>query len=150
VPFAHLRGHQRQQKAQFEAGDDLDFSYSPASGQRYRFNVFRKLGDIAAVVRVVPEAVATLDDLGLPPVIKRLAQSHQGLLLVTGATGTGKSTTLAAIIDFLNNTRKLNIITLEDPAEFTHQSKMSLVVQRELGAAWQLRGDYAALREDPT
>jgi len=139
------------QKAQFADGHDLDFSYSPKPGERYRFNVFRKIGGIAAVVRIVPTAAATLDDLGLPPVVKKLAQAHQGLLLVTGATGTGKSTTLGAIIDHLNSTRKLNIITLEDPVEFMHQSKMSLVVQREVGSSVGsfAEGLRAALREDP-
>jgi twitching motility protein PilT len=139
------------QKEQFEAGRDLDFSYSPAESERYRFNVFRKAGGIAAVVRIVPKAVSSLEDLGLPPVVKKLAQSHQGLLLVTGATGTGKSTTLAAIIDHLNTTRRLNIITLEDPVEFLHRSKASLVVQRELGSSVGsfAEGLRAALREDP-
>jgi twitching motility protein PilT len=140
-----------EQRKHFEAGHDLDFSYSPAEGERYRFNVFRKLGGIAAVVRIVPKAVSTLDELGLPPVVRKLAQSHQGLLLVTGATGTGKSTTLGAIIDHLNTTRKLNIITLEDPVEFMHRSKMSLVVQREVGSSVGsfAEGLRAALREDP-
>ncbi len=140
-----------QQKAQFDAGDDLDFAYSPAAGERYRLNVFRKMGGIAAVVRIVPKFVTSLDDLGLPSVVKRLAQSHQGLLLLTGATGTGKTTTLAAIIDYINSTRKLNIITLEDPIEFLHQSKMSLIVQREVGSTVGsfAEGLRAALREDP-
>jgi twitching motility protein PilT len=139
------------QKAEFDAGHDLDFSYSPAPGERYRFNVFRKTGNIAAVIRIVPKSLTSLDDLGLPPVVKKLAQAHQGLLLVTGATGTGKSTTLAAIIDHLNSTRKLNIITLEDPVEFLHQSKASLVVQREVGSSVGsfAEGLRAALREDP-
>jgi twitching motility protein PilT len=140
-----------QQKLRFEAGHDLDFSYSPVPGERYRFNVFRKMGNIAAVARIVPKSVSSLDELGLPPVVKRLAQSHQGLLLVTGTTGTGKSSTLAAIIDHLNSTRKLNIISLEDPVEFVHQSKMSLVVQREVGDSVGsfAEGLRAALREDP-
>ncbi|MPZ44272.1 MAG: PilT/PilU family type 4a pilus ATPase [Betaproteobacteria bacterium] len=140
-----------EQRSQFEAGHDLDFSYAPAEGERYRFNVFRKLGGIAAVARIVPKAVSTLDELGLPPVVKKLAQAHQGMLLVTGATGTGKSTTLGAIIDYLNTTRKLNIITLEDPVEFMHRSKMSLVVQREVGSSVGsfAEGLRAALREDP-
>jgi twitching motility protein PilT len=140
-----------EQKQRFGAGEDLDFAYSPEPGVRYRLNVFRKMGDISAVVRIVPKAVTSLDDLGLPPVVKRLAQSHQGLLLLTGATGTGKTTTLAAIIDHINTTRKLNIITLEDPVEFLHQSKMSLVVQREIGTTVDsyAEGVRAALREDP-
>ena len=140
-----------QQKAWFNAGRDLDFSHTTPAGERYRFSVFRKMGGIAAVVRIVPKEVASLDDLDLPPVVKRLAQSHQGLLLVTGATGTGKSTTLSAIIDHLNCTRKLNIVTLEDPVEFIHQSKMSLIVQREVGdsVASFAEGLRAALREDP-
>ncbi len=140
-----------EQKKQFGEGVDLDFSYSPAPGERYRFNVFRKIGGIAAVVRIVPTACSTLEQLGLPPVVKKLAQAHQGLLLVTGATGSGKSTTLGAIIDHLNSTRKLNIITLEDPVEFVHQSKSSLVVQREVGSSVGsfAEGLRAALREDP-
>jgi twitching motility protein PilT len=140
-----------EQKTRFDAGHDLDFSYSPAPEERYRFSVFRKMGNIAAVVRIVPKAVSSLDELGLPPVVKRLAQSHQGLLLVTGTTGTGKSTTLGAIIDHINCTRKLNIITLEDPVEFVHQSKKSLIVQRELGESVGsfAEGLRAALREDP-
>ena len=140
-----------QQKTQFKDGHDLDFSYAPREGERYRFNVFRKLGGIAAVARIVPPVPSTIEQLGLPAVVKKLAQSHQGLLLVTGATGTGKSTTLGAIIDYLNATRKLNIITLEDPVEFLHRSKMSLVVQREVGSsvASYAEGIRAALREDP-
>jgi len=139
------------QRSEFEGGHDLDFSYSPASGERFRFNVFRKAGGIAAVVRIVPKGVPGLDTLGLPPVVKKLAQAHQGLLLVTGATGTGKSTTLAAVIDHLNANRKLNIITLEDPVEYVHQSKMSLVAQREVGSSVGsfAEGLRAALREDP-
>jgi twitching motility protein PilT len=140
-----------ERKTLFGQGTDLDFSYSPAPDERYRFNVFRKLGGVAAVVRIVPTACSTLEQLGLPPVVKKLAQAHQGLLLVTGATGSGKSTTLGAIIDHLNSTRKLNIITLEDPVEFVHQSKSSLVVQREVGSSVGsfAEGLRAALREDP-
>lgn len=140
-----------EQKASYEDGHDLDFVYSPQPGQRFRFNVFRKSGGIAATVRIVPDSIASLEALGLPPVVKKLAQSHQGMLLVTGATGTGKSTTLAAIIDHLNATRRLNIITLEDPVEYLHPSKMSMVVQREVGSSLGsfAEGLRAALREDP-
>jgi twitching motility protein PilT len=139
------------QRRSFEAGHDLDFSYSPGSGERYRFNLYRKMGGVGCAIRVVPRHIRSLDQLGLPPIVKKLATAHQGMLLVTGATGTGKSTTLAAIIDHLNSTRKLNIITLEDPVEFLHESKMSLVVQREIGTSVRRFEDglRAALREDP-
>jgi twitching motility protein PilT len=139
------------QKAAFESGQDVDFSYAPKPGERYRFNVYRKMGGVGCAIRVVPNKIPTLDELGLPPVVKKLAESHQGMLLVTGATGTGKSTTLAAIIDYLNTSRKLNIITLEDPVEYMHQSKNSLVVQREVGASVESFADglRSALREDP-
>ena len=135
----------------FEAGHDVDFSYSPVDGERYRFNVYRKMGGLGAAIRVVPKKIPVLDELGLPAVVKTLAESHQGMLLVTGATGSGKSTTLAAIIDYLNSTRKLNIVTLEDPVEYMHKSKMSLVVQREVGSSVEgfSEGLRAALREDP-
>jgi twitching motility protein PilT len=139
------------QRARFEAGQEIDFSYSPRDGERYRFNVYRKMGGVGCAIRVVPKTLPSLDDLGLPPVVKKLAIAHQGLLLVTGATGTGKSTTLAAIIDYLNSSRKLNIITLEDPVEYVHTSKMSLIVQREVGSSVRdfAEGLRAALREDP-
>ena len=139
------------QQAEFEAGNDLDFSYSLKEDERYRLNVFRKEGGVGAVIRVVPKTIPPLDELGLPPIVKSLAQSPHGLLLVTGATGTGKSTTLASIIDYLNGTLKLNIITLEDPVEYVHKSKNSLVVQREVGTSVDsyAEGLRAALREDP-
>jgi twitching motility protein PilT len=139
------------QRAEFEAGQDIDFGYSPRDGERYRFNVYRKMGGVGCAIRVVPKNIPPLDRLGLPPVVKNLASTHQGMVLVTGATGTGKSTTLAAIVDYLNSTRKLNIITLEDPVEYVHTSKMSLIVQREVGSSVRgfAEGLRAALREDP-
>ena len=138
-------------REEFEAGNDLDFSYAPKDDERYRFNVFRKEGGVGAVIRVVPKGIPPLEALGLPPVVRTLAQSSHGLLLVTGATGTGKSTTLASIIDYLNTTCKLNIITIEDPVEYMHRSKSSLVVQREVGSSVGsfAEGLRAALREDP-
>ena len=138
-------------KEEFDAGNDVDFSYSPAAGERYRLNVFRKEGGIGAVIRVVPKTIPPFEQLGLPPVVKTLAQASHGLLLVTGATGTGKSTTLASIIDYLNGTCKLNIITVEDPVEYVHKSRNSLVVQREVGSSVGsfAEGLRAALREDP-
>ena len=139
------------QRVAFAAGNDVDFSYAGESVGRFRANLFRKLGGIGASFRVIPSEIPSLDSLGLPPVVKNLTHHHQGLILVTGAAGTGKSTTLAAMIDHLNSTRRLNIITLEDPVEFVHRSKMSLVVQREVGThvASFAEGVRASLREDP-
>ena len=108
------------QRVAFAAGNDVDFSYAGESVGRFRANLFRKLGGIGASFRVIPSEIPSLDSLGLPPVVKNLTHHHQGLVLVTGAAGTGKSTTLAAMIDHLNSTRRLNIITLEDPIEFVH------------------------------
>ena len=135
----------------FDGGSDLDFSYSPNGADRYRFNVFRKIGGIGAAIRVVSNRIPKLSELALPPVVHKLAALPQGLLLVTGATGSGKSTTLASIIDFLNESRRLNIITIEDPVEYMHPSKKSLVVQREVGTSVEnfAAGLRAALREDP-
>jgi twitching motility protein PilT len=139
------------QRADFAEGTDLDFSYTGEGVGRFRVNLFRKLGGVGATFRVIPSQIPSLEALGLPPAVRDLTRHHQGLILVTGAAGTGKSTTLAAMIDHLNTTRRLNIITLEDPVEFVHQSKMSLVVQREVGThvGSFAEGVRAALREDP-
>jgi twitching motility protein PilT len=113
--------------------------------------VFRKDTGVGAVFRTIPTEVPTIDKLGLPAVVKKLCDHHQGMILVTGSTGSGKSTTLAAMIDLLNTTRKLNIISLEDPIEFVHRSKQSQVVQRELNTHVPsfAEGVRAAMREDP-
>jgi twitching motility protein PilT len=95
--------------------------------------VFRKDTGVGAVFRAIPTEIPSLESLNLPPMVRKLCDYHQGMVLVTGSTGTGKSTTLAAMIDLLNSTRKLNIISLEDPIEFVHRSKQSQVIQRELG-----------------
>jgi twitching motility protein PilT len=139
------------QRAAFASGKDLDFSYTGEGAGRFRVNLFRKLGGVGASFRVIPAQIPSLDSLGLPPAVKQFTQHHQGLVLVTGAAGTGKSTTLAAMVDHLNSTRRLNIITLEDPVEFVHASKTSLVVQREVGThvGSFAEGVRAALREDP-
>ncbi|MBP2670093.1 MAG: twitching motility protein [candidate division NC10 bacterium] len=139
------------QRTEFSAGKDLDFSYASDEVGRFRVNLFRKLVGIGAAFRVIPSHVPGLDALGLPPVVKQLLGQDHGMILVTGAAGTGKSTTLAAMIDHLNSTRPLNIITLEDPIEFVHKSKVSLVVQREVGThvGSFAEGVRAALREDP-
>jgi twitching motility protein PilT len=139
------------QTEHFNQGHDVDFSYVSADGGRFRVNVFRKDTGVGAVFRSIPSEIPTLDKLGLPAVVKKLCDYHQGMILVTGSTGSGKSTTLAAMIDLLNSTRKLNIISLEDPIEFVHRSKQSQVIQRELGTHLPsfAEGVRAAMREDP-
>lgn len=139
------------QRGHFNSGKDLDFSYVSEDGARFRANVFRKDTGPGAVFRYIPNDIPKLDNLGLPPVIRSLTDLHQGLVLVTGATGTGKSTTLASMIDHLNQTRPLNILSLEDPIEFVHPSKRSQVIQREVGTHLDsfATGLRAALREDP-
>jgi twitching motility protein PilT len=135
----------------FAEGHDVDFSYVSTDGGRFRVNVFRKETGIGAVFRSIPTEIPSIDKLGLPAVVKKLCDYHQGMVLVTGSTGSGKSTTLAAMIDLLNTTRKLNIISLEDPIEFVHRSKQSQVIQRELGTHLPTfaEGVRAAMREDP-
>jgi twitching motility protein PilT len=132
-------------------GHDLDFSYVSVEGGRFRVNVFRKDTGIGAAFRTIPTEIPSLTKLGMPPVVAKLCDYHQGMILVTGSTGTGKSTTLAAMIDLLNSTRALNIISLEDPIEFVHRSKMSQVIQREYGSHIPTfaEGVRAAMREDP-
>ena len=139
------------QNEHFNKGNDLDFSYVSSEGGRFRVNVFRKDTGVGATFRSIPTSVPTLEKLALPPVVTKLCDYHQGMVLVTGSTGTGKSTTLAAMIDHLNQTRKLNIISLEDPIEFVHPSKQSQVIQRELGTHIPsfAEGVRAAMREDP-
>ena len=141
----------RTQNEHFSKGNDLDFSYVSAEGGRFRVNVYRKETGIGATFRSIPASVPTLEKLALPPVVTKLCDFHQGMVLVTGSTGTGKSTTLAAMIDHLNTTRRLNIISLEDPIEFVHKSKQSQVIQRELGTHIPsfAEGVRAAMREDP-
>ncbi len=139
------------QQEQFGKGHDIDFSYVSADGGRFRVNVFRKDTGVGAVFRAIPSDVPSLDSLNLPPVVKKFCDYHQGMVLVTGSTGTGKSTTLAAMIDHLNQTRRLNIVSLEDPIEFVHRSKQSQVIQRELHTHLPsfAEGVRAAMREDP-
>jgi twitching motility protein PilT len=139
------------QKKRFEDGHDLDFSYVSEDGGRFRVNVYRKETGVGATFRTIPGNVPTLESLELPPVIRKLLESHQGMILVTGSTGTGKSTSLAAMIDHLNSTQNCNIISLEDPIEFMHRSKQAQIIQRELGTHLPsfAEGIRAALREDP-
>jgi len=139
------------QAEQLSQGHDLDFSYVADEGGRFRVNVFRKATGPGAVFRYIPGDVPTLDQLNMPPILKKFCDYHQGMVLVTGSTGTGKSTTLAAMIDHLNSTRQLNIISLEDPIEFVHPSKQSQVIQREVGTHVTSFADgvRSAMREDP-
>jgi twitching motility protein PilT len=135
----------------FEETGDLDFSYEIPGLGRYRANYFRQKNGIGAVFREIPEEILTVQQLGLPPVVSKLAMLPRGLVLVTGPTGSGKSTTLAAVIDEANRKRKDHILTIEDPIEFVHKSKGCVVNHREIGThtntfASALR---AALREDP-
>jgi twitching motility protein PilT len=139
------------QMERFDNGEDLDFSYEDEEVGRFRVNMFHKTSGIGASFRAIAPKIPTFKDLGLPPVIEKFLHATQGLILVTGATGTGKSTTLAAMIDWLNTNRRFNIITLEDPIEYIHRSKSSLVIQRAVGSHVSsfIEGLRAALREDP-
>jgi twitching motility protein PilT len=135
----------------FEESGDVDFGYEIPGLARYRANFFMQKNGVGAVFREIPSSIMTAEQLGLPPVISKLASLPRGLVLVTGPTGSGKSTTLASILDVSNRTRKDHIITVEDPIEFVHQSQGCIVNHREVGIhthsfAAALRG---ALREDP-
>jgi twitching motility protein PilT len=139
------------QKSHFGSGQDLDFSYVGEEGGRFRVNLFRKDTGVGAVFRHIPNEVPTLEGLKTPDIVRDFCDFHQGMVLVTGSTGTGKSTTLAAMINHLNQTRNLNIISLEDPIEFVHPSKNCQVIQRELGTHLRSFADgvRSAMREDP-
>jgi twitching motility protein PilT len=135
----------------FEETGDIDFAYEIPGLSRYRANFFMQKNGVAAVFRSIPSKIMTVEELGLPPTVNKLALLRKGLVLVTGPTGSGKSTTLAAIVDNVNKLRKDNIITIEDPVEFVHQSQNCIISHREVGKdtksfASALRG---ALREDP-
>jgi len=139
------------QKKRFETDDELDFSFGIQNLARFRGNVFKQRGCVAMVIRMIPFNVRTFQDLGLPPVIAKLAERPRGLILVTGPTGSGKSTTLAAIIDKINKERKGHIITVEDPIEFIHKHQSCIVNQREIGTDTKTFASALkyALREDP-
>lgn len=121
------------QIGRFEHRHELDLAFTMENVARFRANIYQQRGSIAMVLRIIPLEIYTLDELGMPPVIKDLTMHRQGLVLVTGPTGSGKSTTLAAMIDLINNTRTCNIITIEDPIEFVHEDKKAVVSQREVG-----------------
>jgi len=140
-----------KQKAELEKNLELDFSFGIKGLARFRANVFYSKGSVAAVFRQIPSLIPDFDALGLPPVLMEMVNVSSGLFLVTGPTGSGKSTTLASIIDKLNASSSCHIITLEDPIEFVHQHKMSLVNQREIGADTLSfgKGIKSLLRQDP-
>ncbi|MBW3623737.1 MAG: type IV pilus twitching motility protein PilT [Armatimonadetes bacterium] len=135
----------------FESTMELDFSYTLGKKGRFRVNVYRDRGTVASAYRLIPSRIPTITDLGLPPVLEELSRRPRGLILVTGPTGSGKSTTLAAMINQINNERNLHIITVEDPIEYMHQHRTCVVNQRELGQDTKSFSNAlrASLREDP-
>jgi twitching motility protein PilT len=139
------------QKKRFEMDDELDFSFGIQNLARFRGNCFKQRGCVSMVIRQIPFSIKTFDDLHLPDVIRKMAERPRGLVLVTGPTGSGKSTTLAAMIDKINKERKGHIITVEDPIEFIHRHQGCIVNQREVGSdtkSFQASLKYA-LRQDP-
>jgi len=140
-----------EQIQRFESTLELDFSYSIAKLSRFRVNIFRDKGNIATAFRVIPTRIPTIRELGLPPILEDLTHKPRGLILVTGPTGSGKSTTLAAMINQINSESAHHIITIEDPIEYLHTHKMSVINQRELGQDTQSFANAlrASLREDP-
>lgn len=135
----------------FETGNDLDFAFTSSDDNRQRVNIFRQLGNISATIRLLNNHIPTIEELGLPPVLNQLTNEKRGLILVTGPTGSGKSTTLAAMINEINQTRAEHIITVEDPIEYVYHKNKSIIHQREVGQdvksfASALR---SSLREDP-
>jgi twitching motility protein PilT len=130
---------------------EADFSYEVRGLSRFRVNAFRQRGHVSIALRAIPFQVRTIADLGLPPVIRELAEQPRGIVLLTGTTGSGKSTTLAAMIDHINSTRARHIVTLEDPIEYLHRDKLSIINQREVGQDTESfgRAMRRVLRQDP-
>ena len=139
------------QKKRFETEDELDFSFGIQNLARFRGNVYRQRGCVALAIRQIPFKILTFEDLRLPPVVKTLSERPRGLVLVTGPTGSGKSTTLAAMLDKINKERRGHILTIEDPIEFIHRHQGCMVNQREVGADTQSfsRALKYAMRQDP-
>ena len=140
-----------EQIQKFEATLELDFSYSVHKVSRYRVNVFRDKGTVACAFRVIAQRIPTIRELGLPAILEELTRRPRGLILVTGPTGSGKSTTLAAMVNQINSERSVHIITVEDPIEYLHNHKYSVINQRELGADTKSFANAlkSSLREDP-
>jgi len=141
----------RKAQERFESHDGADFAYTLEGIGRFRVNVMRQLNGMGAVLRSIPSKALTLDELKMPPAVRQLCRATNGLILVTGKTGSGKSTSLAAMIDDINGREKGHIITIEDPIEFVHQRRNCLISQRELGVHTQsfAAALLSALREDP-
>jgi twitching motility protein PilT len=139
------------QRLRFDKDNEVDLAYMISGLGRFRCNMYRQRGTIGLVFRVIPTRVLKIDELGLPPVLKTIAEEERGLVLVTGTTGSGKSTTLAALLDHINTTKSCHIMTVEDPIEFLHRDNRSIVNQREVGADTSsfARALRAALRQDP-
>jgi twitching motility protein PilT len=162
LPDAVVMDHERLERAVDDLLDDFhrkrlavelqaDFAYETPDLGRFRVNIFRQRGELSAVIRVIPSYIRSVSDLNLPPVVERIATERRGLVLVTGTTGSGKSTTLAAMIDCINQSRHCHIITIEDPIEYVHSDRVGFVNQREVGYdavsfAGALR---AAMRQNP-
>jgi twitching motility protein PilT len=146
-----MLGNHPEKLQSFDTENEIDFSYSIENLSRSRVNAFRQRGSISIVARVIPYAVKTVEELGLPPAIRDLAEEERGLILLTGTTGSGKSTTLAAIIDHINDTRASHIVTIEDPIEYLHRDRNSIINQREVGmdTASFNRAMRRVLRQDP-
>jgi len=139
------------QRQKFKESQEVDLAYSVPGLGRFRCNIFQQRGTVGLVLRVIPMQIRTIDELGLPRVLKAIAEEERGLVLVTGTTGSGKSTTLAAMIDYVNKTRPAHVMTVEDPIEFLHRDNRAMVNQREVAVdtrsfAQALR---SALRQDP-
>lgn len=135
----------------FEKTRELDFSYGVSAVGRFRVNVYRQRGSVGAALRAIPDQIPSFEQLGLPPVIRELTQRHSGLILVTGPTGSGKSTTIACMIDAINNEMPVHIMTIEDPIEYLHRHKRAMINQRELNTDTDSFENAlrAVLREDP-
>jgi twitching motility protein PilT len=137
--------------AEFQENGEIDFSYELTGVSRFRVNAFKQRGAISIALRAIPFQVRTIDDLGLPEVVRQLAEEPRGIILLTGTTGSGKSTTLAAMIDHINSTRARHIVTMEDPIEYLHRDKLSIINQREVGADTKsfAQAMRRVLRQDP-
>jgi twitching motility protein PilT len=143
--------HDPEKLKEFADEGEVDFAYSIPGVARFRCNAFRQRGSVSLVIRAIPVSIKTIDQLQLPPVIRELAEEERGIVLLTGTTGSGKSTTLAAMIDHINSTRRRHIVTVEDPLEFLHEDKQSIINQREVGmdTGSFKRALRRVLRQDP-